>query len=38
MTPGRGSAPPKAGKGKKKGGPRLEKDEQPETPEAQPEA
>jgi ATP-dependent Clp protease ATP-binding subunit ClpA len=32
------SAPPKAGKGKKKGGPRLEKDEQPETPEAQPEA
>jgi len=32
------SAPPKPGKGKKKGGPRLEKDEQPETPEAQPEA
>jgi ATP-dependent Clp protease ATP-binding subunit ClpA len=32
------SAPPKAGKGKKKAGPRLEKDEQPETPEAQPEA
>jgi len=35
------SAPPKAGKGKKKGGPRLEKDaepEAPEAPEAQPEA
>jgi ATP-dependent Clp protease ATP-binding subunit ClpA len=33
------SAPPKAGKGKRKaGGPSLEKDQEPEAPEAQPEA